>query len=779
MFNHAQFILSKITAEGDKIPCDEQGGAINAHDPKHWMPFEDALTKSAENNLRPAFVLTNNDPYFCVDIDYCLLPDGSGWSQTAKDVCNMFPGAMVEVSQSGKALHIWGTSSTFSAHGCKNIPLHLELYTEKRFIVLGSNQTGDCDLDQTANLSKFIAKYMAPRAGQQGDQDFNWTTSPVSEWDGPEDDNELIEKAFKSQSAASVFGGSALSFEALWTKNERILSETWPHATNGFDGSSADMSLAQRLAFWTGKDCARIERLMRKSELYRTKWDERPDYLRRTILNACSAQTKVYSDPKKSVNRPLSRKFAGGFVGQEDIPEVFAGCVYITKEHTVLTPDGLRLKPEQFRVHYGGYVFCVSDQRTTRNAFEAFTECPSWRPPTATSVCFRPEEPPLEIIEEGQETMVNIYKPVHIESRKGDVSRFEKLINTLYPHGDDAEIIRTYMAACVQHIGRKFQWAPLLQGPEGNGKTFLIGCVQKAIGPRYCHTVNAHDLAGNGSKFNAWLFGKAFIVIEEIRVGNKTEMMDAMKHLITNSEAEIQAKGKDQITTDNRANFILTSNHMDALVLKGGGNDRRYAPIAAAQQNKNELTRAGLTPQFFADLWDWARGSGGYAGKTPGYVHINHWLKNYRLDERFNPAGGCVRAPMTRFYDSFVINSLGGAEQEVLEAIEENRPGFAGDWVGSSALDNLLEQKKYAHRISHIKRKQMLFDLGYMLHPALPDGRATRKCPPDQVRSRIYVKEGSLSSQLSDPTIVMEKYSAAQVKAMQAPVDSQGQTGLS
>lgn len=767
MFETKQFILSKITSNGDKLPCNAAGEVINAHDPQHWMTYDEVVALAATNeSWRPAFVLTDNDPYFCIDIDYCLIADENqqyDWSPLSKKICAMFPGAMVEVSQSGKALHIWGRASVFPKHACKNTKLHLELYHTKRFIVLGSNAAGDVNLDQTANLTTFINTYMPPRVEDGGGQ-FNWTTSPVDEWDGPEDDEELIQRMLRATGAASVFGGSkALTFEALWNAEEDILAAEWPHDTKGYDGSSADMSLAQRLAFWTGKDCQRMERLMRQSALVRDKWDTRPDYLRRTILNACGAQTKVYTDPRKAEKKPLSKKFAGGWVSQNEIPEVFAGCIYVVKHHSVLTPEGLLLKPEQFKVVYGGYTFSISDQRTTRNAFEAFTECPTWRPPQATDLCFRPELPPLELVEESGVSMVNMYRPVPVPSKPGDVSRLEKLLTALYPVEEDRKILQTYMAACVQHVGYKFQWAPLLQGPQGNGKTFLVSCLQEAVGRNYTHTVNAFDIAGNGAKFNAWLFGKVFIVIEEVKAANST-VMDIMKPMITNSRIEIQAKGKDQKESDNRANFILTSNHMDALLISN--DDRRYAPLASALRSERELSAAGLTPAFFADLWDWARGTGKYAGKTPGYAHVTHWLQNYDLDARFNPAGQCVRAPKTSSLDKFIASSLSRPQQELLEAVEQGMPGFAGGWVSTTAFASLLESRRLAGRLSYRKREEMLEEMGYLRHPALPDGRATAVCQPDQKRPRLFVKEGHLALNENSPTKVMVMYNEAQIKAM-------------
>jgi hypothetical protein len=112
----------------------------------------------------------------------------------------------------------------------------------------------------------------------------------VDEWGGPEDDGELIALALKvgDRSLKANFGGG-LTFRQLWEGDVPS------------DGrSEADQSLANHLAFWTGKNCERIERLMRASPAYRNKWDapSHANYLTTTILKACSYVVNVAGDRK-------------------------------------------------------------------------------------------------------------------------------------------------------------------------------------------------------------------------------------------------------------------------------------------------------------------------------------------------------------------------------------------------------------------------------------------------------------------------------------------------
>ena len=64
--------------------------------------------------------------------------------------------------------------------------------------------------------------------------------------------------------------------------------------------SEADMALALKLAFWTGKNTEQMDRLFRQSKLYREKWDKahRSDgttYGQETIAKAVEMQSQVYS----------------------------------------------------------------------------------------------------------------------------------------------------------------------------------------------------------------------------------------------------------------------------------------------------------------------------------------------------------------------------------------------------------------------------------------------------------------------------------------------------
>ena len=199
-------LLVKLpTGKTDKIPCDFRTftPGINAHDPQFWTDHTTATALAARMGpeFTTGFVLTENDPFFCLDIDNCALPDGS-WSKEAASYCAQLPNCTIEVSQSGRGLHVWG-QGIVPPHTKKRVDLGIELYTEKRFIAVGRSQVGEMTEVCTA-IAAFAATYFPPRATVAVGGD-----GPDPSWRGPTDDADLLRRAMQSRSARSAFGNGA------------------------------------------------------------------------------------------------------------------------------------------------------------------------------------------------------------------------------------------------------------------------------------------------------------------------------------------------------------------------------------------------------------------------------------------------------------------------------------------------------------------------------------------------------------------------------------------
>jgi putative DNA primase/helicase len=319
---HRQFILyrlePKFDGKLDKIPSDPKNwGRINAHAPENWMNAETAcsIAEQLGTSWGVGFVLTKDDDLWCLDIDNALQADNQ-WSPLSHLLCSKLPGAAIEISVSQRGLHIWG-SGKVPNHASKNTLHHIELYTNKRFIALsGLSAKGNAASRLENELSALVTDYF-PEKFDTDNTSALWTDTPCRGWSGPLDDDELIRIALKRPKILSpkeaFTGVKYASFLDLWTGNKIALAQSWPGENRPFDSSSADFALARELAYWTGKNCQRIERLMRQSALIRDKWNERRNattYLRETILSACTDQLRYLGD---QISTAASDHVAAGF----------------------------------------------------------------------------------------------------------------------------------------------------------------------------------------------------------------------------------------------------------------------------------------------------------------------------------------------------------------------------------------------------------------------------------------------------------------------------------
>lgn len=757
----AQFMLYKLvpgTPKARKVPVDIAGQPADPTNPANHMAAHVALqwlpTLGPGHGL--AFVFTAEDPFWFLDLDNCVNEHGIPTPEAAQWL-HKLQGCAVETSSSGKGLHIFGCGEV-PAHSCRRDDLGLEFYTEGRFVALtGLSTSGSADC-VPPGLAELVAEYFPPSEYESAE----WTEGPVEGYNGPADDDELVTRMLEAKGSAAQVMGAACSFRGLWECDVDELAQHFPDSERTYDASAADASLAARLAFWTGKDCARIERLMRRSGLARDKY-ERADYLPRTITRAVGACSATYRTDDLS-NPPAPPLLGTPIEGPQVVSgyqylsatqqlDYFKGCAYVQDLHRVFTPGGALLKSEQFNATYGGYVFQLDEtgDKTTRKAFEAFTESQVVRWPKANGVCFRPEEPSGAMLQEEGRVYVNTYVPIETPRTPGDIGPFLHHLRKLLPVERDREILLAYMAACVQHKGVKFQWAPLLQGAEGNGKTLFTRCLVAAIGKRYSHEPKAADI---DNKFNGWIANKLLIGVEDIYVPeHKADVWESLKPMITNDRLEIQNKGADQYTGDNRANFIINSNHMDAV--RKTRNDRRLAMFYTAQQTVEDCDAAGMGGDYFPNLYKWLR--------EGGYAYVAEFLHTYEIPDELNPAGAAHRAPETSSTEQAIAAGMGSVEQEVLEAIDEGRPGFAGGWISSKALDSLLEQLRAVRAIPRNKRRQLLQSLGYDWHPALNEGRVNNPTYEGS-KPRLFIKHGHLSAQLQHPAEVVKAYDTAQTR---------------
>jgi primase-polymerase (primpol)-like protein len=378
-------------------------------------------------------------------------------------------------------------------HGCKNLALGIELYTERRFIALGRAESamGDAATDCTLALQCAIVLYFLPESAQAPAQE--WTNVPCPKWCGPSDDDLLIERAIRSRSAIAAFGNKA-SFADLWNANGPVLARAYPDSGGReYDASSADAALAQHLAFWTGKDCERIRRMMERSALVRDKW-RREDYLPRTILGAVAHRTEVYVDEVQRRREQVEENLRIGddsdllpTAGTFTLEEMLSRFAYVIDGMQVvdkLAPQRIvsleawkrSLKASRTAFEVKGQFNLDGSQKTKIYSTSDLWETNPNRSQIDT-VTFRPSAQLLTHDPDGRQA-INSWRPLERITAGGDASLF--IEHVAYLFGDDAARFLDWLAHIEQRPGELPHHGWLHISPEhGTGRNWLASVLAR------------------------------------------------------------------------------------------------------------------------------------------------------------------------------------------------------------------------------------------------------------------------------------------------------------
>jgi primase-polymerase (primpol)-like protein len=279
-----------------KVPVDAHTGEYaSATDAGTWTGFETALEYARHHDSVDGvgFVFTEDDSLVGVDLDDCRDAETGELSEDARAIVDRLD-SYAEVSPSGTGVHV-------IVHGAlpkgRNRRGDVELYETARYFTV----TGACLGEQRAihertdELAAVHREYVAQATETTADH----PPAAVEKSAGNAlSDEELLEKARSAQNGQK--------FGALWRGD-----------TSGYDShSEADMALCCLLAFWTGRDGRRVDRLFRESGLLRGKWDEvhyadGATYGERTVERALEVTTDAY-DPEHSSDSEKARNAERG-----------------------------------------------------------------------------------------------------------------------------------------------------------------------------------------------------------------------------------------------------------------------------------------------------------------------------------------------------------------------------------------------------------------------------------------------------------------------------------
>jgi hypothetical protein len=245
------------------------------------------------------------------------------------------------------------------------------------------------------------------------------------------------------------------------------------------------------------------------------------------------------------------------------------------------------IKRESFRARFDRMPEVLAGDVADAASF-ALTYC---RIPTVASKMFWPGAERIFTLDTGL-THLNTYEKSGAEPCEELDEETTLIMDRFFTHvrntvGSEREqrILIDFMAYVYQNPGKRVQWALLLKGIEGNGKSYFFRVMQAVLGKQ----ASVVSTTAIDSAFTGWAEGSVLVCIEEIRISgtNKYAILDKMKPLITNNTIAVVHKGKDEKHIPNFSSYMLFTNHSDAIPV--GDNDRRYCVIFTRQTRKEDL----------------------------------------------------------------------------------------------------------------------------------------------------------------------------------------------
>jgi hypothetical protein len=219
------------------------------------------------------------------------------------------------------------------------------------------------------------------------------------------------------------------------------------------------------------------------------------------------------------------------------------------------------------------------------------------------------------------------------------ISRVKNHVRHLLAKPEERRLFVDWLSWIVQNPGKHVNWTILLQGVEGDGKSFFGFLMRAVMGVSNVRMLNAHILE---SPFTDWVVGQCLTCIEEVRLikaQNKYELLNRIKPFITNRIIEVHPKGKATYDAVNTTSYLLFSNFRDALPLDDDG--RRYCILFSQWQRKDKLDQfKAENPDYYEEL---------YATIETSAPALRKWLLEHDQLDTFKPFGDAPDTDAKRY----------------------------------------------------------------------------------------------------------------------------------
>ncbi len=457
--------------------------------------------------------------------------------------------------------------------------------------------------------------------GANGEQGWTVDFDPRCTFTGTAE--ERIAALLKTKSFAAKINPKKVTFADLHNVNVDKLAATWPpnpDAKSGlpYDGSSVDQAYLNHIAYGFGDNCDAIQQYALSAEcpLHRVKWDERPDYLRATILKAVAIPKQWKRRNSAATERPVApaptlvaaprpQPIAQAF-GEPQVTMLPAGVPTPPAAPPPALPAMLVNSKDKFEATLD-YI-----ERTLESdgllSFDEFRNAVMIQKGIVREVMRDEDYIAMRLMFEREKNFASIGKELMrdaallVASRRrydsgiewlneqvwDGVPRVERFISTHFGAEDNeyTRAVGRYMwsglAGRMFKPGCQLDMVIALQSRQGTGKSTGLA----ALVPDPDYFTDGLDLHKDDDNFKRMLRGKVVVEIAEMAGLSKGDI-DVVKRVITRKTEKWVEKYQISETVFNRRCMLFASTNKKEFLPQDETGQRRWLPVEIAEINRD------------------------------------------------------------------------------------------------------------------------------------------------------------------------------------------------
>lgn len=304
---------------------------------------------------------------------------------------------------------------------------------------------------------------------------------------------------------------------------------------------------------------------------------------------------------------------------------------------------------------------------------------------------------------------VNTYSDQGIPELPGDLtSADEQAIQIFLGHFEhlianerDRRLFLDFICFIVQNPGQRVNWAILLQGTEGDGKSFFANMLKAVLGMTNVNLIRGKDME---EKYNPWAENALICFVEDARLhgNNRFDVINTLKPMITNTTVTIRRMNVNIYEVVNTISYILTANIKDALPV--GEEDSRIFPLFTKFQHQSAIKSfKEANPDYYPRLW----GTLNFAGA------IRQYLLSREISEDFSARD---RAPVSSSRREMVALNKSPEEQALTDCLDEStEPAFTPLLLDSGLLaEQFMDREALAPQGKALSRLLSTYGFTYL-----------------------------------------------------------------